>query len=301
VRLRRLSVEDGSVTATDAAGAALARVAGIDFRAAVEVAGGAATGTGDARVTTLSLGDRLFLREAAAPLRLSREEARLAPIRARLAGGKAAGEASVRLQGGFRWVVSLDVTGARVETMLAEAAATAGLAGDLRGHARFEGTGGLATVRGRGEAEVSDCRLNAGRATALLAAALGLPELQRPDFDECRLSFTQQGARLTVPSLSMKGRALSLAGKGGAAIDTGSLDFDMTLALAPAVFARVTRPEVRPAFRTRPDGFAEIDFHLGGTTTAPRTDIAERVAKGAVGHAITDRVGRWLGFGRKPR
>ncbi|HEX9258015.1 MAG TPA: hypothetical protein VF855_00660, partial [Acidimicrobiales bacterium] len=63
----------------------------------------------------------------------------------------------------------------------------------------------------------------------------------------------------------------------------------------------VTRPEVRPAFRTRPDGFAEIDFRLTGTTAAPRTDLAERVAKGAVGHAITDKVGRWLGFGKKPR
>jgi hypothetical protein len=286
---------------TDAAGAALARVEGTAFGAAIEVAGGIATGTGDARVRTLSLGDRLFLRDAAAPLRLTREEARLAPIRAHLAGGRATGEASVRLQGGFRWVVSLDVEGAKVETMLAEAAATAGLAGGLRGHARFEGTGGLATVRGSGEAGVSDCRLNAGRATALVAAGLGLPELERPDFDECRLSFTQHGARVTIPSLSMKGRALELAGRGSTAIDTGSLDFDMTLALAPAVFARVTRPEVRPAFRMRPDGFAEIDFRLTGTTAAPRTDLAERVAKGAVGHAITDQVGRWLGLGKKPR
>ncbi|MFN8092926.1 MAG: AsmA-like C-terminal region-containing protein [Vicinamibacteria bacterium] len=299
VRLRRVSVDDGAVTASDATGAALARVEGIDFGAAIDVEAGAATGRGDARVRTLSLGDRLFVRDAQAPLRLSRDEAKLAPIRARVAGGKATGEASVILKDGFRWVVSLEVEGAKIETLLAEAGSMAGLAGSLRARARFEGTAGLATVRGRGEADVTGCRVSSGRATALVAAALGLPELERPEFDECRASFTQQGARMTFPSLSMKGRAFELTGRGWTAIDTGALELDMKLALAPGLYARLTRPEVRPAFRTRADGFAEIDFRLTGTTAAPRTDLPQRLARGAATHVVTERVGRWLGFGKK--
>jgi uncharacterized protein involved in outer membrane biogenesis len=301
VRLRKVSVENGSVSVSDAAGAALARVEGVGFSAAIELDGDLATGTGDARVATLALGDRLFLRDAGAPLRLTREEVVLAPIRAHAAGGDAKGEATVRLGGGFRYAVSLALDGSRVETMLAEAKAAPWLAGRLRGRASFEGAGGLATVRGRGEAEVSGCRLAGSRAAALLATALGLPELERPEFDDCRLSFTQTGARVRVPSLVMKGRALELAGRGSSSLDTGALDYDMTLALAPALFARVTRPELRPAFRTRPDGFAEIGFRLTGTTLAPRTDLAARIAKGAAGHAITDQLSRWLGLKKKER
>ncbi len=300
VRLRGVSVEKGSVSVTDATGAALARVEGAAFDAAAELGGGLATGSGVARVATIALGDRLFLRDAAAPLRLSREEVVLAPIRARVGGGKATGDATVRLAGGFRYVLDLTLDGARVETMLAEAGGSPGLSGRLRGRARFEGTGGLATVRGRGEAEVGDCRASGSRAAGLLATVLGLPELERPQFDECRVSFTQSGARVTTPTLVMKGRALELVGRGSLLLDTGALDYDMTLALAPGLFARITRPELRPAFRTRPDGFAEVDFRLTGTTLAPRTDLAARVAKAAAGHAVSDTLSRWLGLKKKP-
>ena len=98
----------------------------------------------------------------------------------------------------------------------------------------------------------------------------------------------------------MKGRALELVGHGSLLLDTGVLDYDMTLALAPALFARLTRPELRPAFRTRPDGFAEVDFRLTGTTLEPRTDLAARVAKAAAGHAAADTISRWLGLKKKP-
>jgi hypothetical protein len=98
----------------------------------------------------------------------------------------------------------------------------------------------------------------------------------------------------------MKGRAIDLRGRGSLLLDTGALDYDMTLALAPALFARLTRPELRSAFRRRPDGFAEVDFRLTGTTLQPRTDLAARVAKAAAGQAVTDTLSRWLGFKKKP-
>jgi hypothetical protein len=299
VRLRRVSVEDGSVTATDATGAALARVRGATFAASLAFDEGHATGSGAARVGTLALGDRLFLHDAAAPLRLARDQVRLSPLRARVAEGDATGDAFVRITGGFRWIVNLALDGARVETMLAEAGALPSLQGRLRGKARFEGTGGLATVHGRGEAEVSRCRASGGRATSLLAATLGLRELEHPEFDECRIAFTQSGARITTPTLLMKGRALELAGHGSLLLDSGAIDYEMSLALAPALFARLTRPELRPAFHTRADGFSVVDFRLTGTTLQPRTDLATRIGKAAAGQAVTDTVSRWLGLKKK--
>ena len=45
----------------------------------------------------------------------------------------------------------------------------------------------------------------------LLSTVLRVPELARPDFDECRGTFTLGGGRLVNPSLSFKDRAVAVA------------------------------------------------------------------------------------------
>ena len=96
-----------------------------------------------------------------------------------------------------------------------------------------------------------------GRTLALLAAVLQVPELASPDFDECRAEFTQSGDRLSTPVLRLVGKAVQLTGEGSVNLATDGLDYQMTLALAPQLFAKVTRPELRPAFRQRADGFSD--------------------------------------------
>ncbi len=66
----------------------------------------------------------------------------------------------------------------------------------------------------------------------------------------------------------------------------------MSLALAPKLLAKVTRPELRPAFKDRGDGFSAIDFHLYGTTRDPQTDLLSRVAKAAATEAIKGQLDR---------
>ncbi len=60
----------------------------------------------------------------------------------------------------------------------------------------------------------------------------------------------------------------------------------MTLALAPKLFAKVTRPELRGGFAQRGDGFASIDFRLYGTTLEPKTDLMTRIGKAAATGAV---------------
>lgn len=292
--LKQLAVEDGSVVMLDHTGSRVLAVEDAGFRSAFEVASGVATGSGEARVALVNVADLLLVRDVRAPLRLSKEAVVLDPVRASVAGGEATGDVTVHLQGGFRYAARLEVRGARVETLLSEAKVTGGIAGVLEGRATFEGSGGLATLRGRGEAAVSGCRVEQGRVMGLLAAALQVPELARPDLEECRVEFTQSGRRLSTPVVSLRGEALRISGKGTMDVETGAIDYSLTLALAPRLLAKVTRPELRSAFRTGEDGFSAVDFRVYGTTLDPKTDLLARLGRAAAVGAAKGQLDRLL-------
>jgi hypothetical protein len=290
--LKHLAVEDATVVVTDHTKARLLTVEGADFRSAFELEGGIARGFGKATIESVNLADLLLLRGVDAPLSMSKQTVALAPIRGRVAGGAATGDLTVHLKGGFRYVANLEVKGANVKTLLAEAESAAGVTGTLAAKGTFEGSGGLSTMKGRGQGTIADCRVDHGRTLALLAAVLQLPELASPDFDECRAEFTQSGARLSTPVLRLVGKAVQLTGEGTVNLGTSALDYRMSLALAPPLFAKLTRPELRPAFRQRGDGSAEIDFRLYGTTLAPQTDLLSRIGKAAATEAAKDQLNK---------
>ncbi len=292
VVLKRLEVDDGLVTLTDNTRARLLTIKDAGFRSAFEIEGGVAKGTGNATIASMSLGDLLFLRSVRSPLTLSKETVTLAPIRADVAGGSATGDVTVHTRGGFRYTAHLDVKDVKVETLLAEAKSAGGMTGTLAAKATFEGSGGLATMKGHGQGTVAGCRVQNARALALLASVLQVPELANPDFDECRAEFTQSGYRVATPVVVLSGKAVQLRGAGNLDLRDYGLDYQMNLALAPHLFAKMTRPELRPAFQQRADGFSTIDFRLYGTTLAPQTDLLARVAKGAATDALKKQLQR---------
>jgi hypothetical protein len=292
VSLKQLAVDQGTVTLTDDTRARLLTIKDAGFRSAFDIEGGVATGSGNASIATISLGDLLFLRSVRSPLKLSKETVSLAPIRADVAGGSASGDLTVHMKGGFRYTAHLDVKDVKVQTLLAEAKSAGGMTGSLAAKATFEGSGGLATMRGRGQGTVTGCQVENSRSLALLASVLQLPELARPDFDECRAEFTQTGYRLATPVVVLSGKAVQLRGAGTVDLRNNGLDYQMNLALAPHLFAKITRPELRPAFQQRADGFSTIDFRLYGTTLAPQTDLLARVAKGAATDALKKQLQR---------
>jgi hypothetical protein len=292
VVLKQLTVDQASVVMTDHAKARLMTIDGAGFRSAFAVEGGVVQGSGEAKIATVSVADLLFLRSVRAPLTLSRQTVRLAPIRGQVAGGEASGDLTVHLQRGFRYVANLEVKGVEVRTLLAEAKSDAGLSGELQAKATFEGNGGLKTMRGHGQGTVTSCRVEHGRTFALLASALGVPELAAPDFEECRAEFTQSGRRLATPVLRLDGASLQLRGRGAVDLETGGLDYQMSLALTPKLLAKVTRREFRPAFKDRGDGFSAVDFRLYGTMSDPQTDLLSRVAKAAATAAVKRQLDR---------
>lgn len=293
--LRQLSVEDASIVVTDHTGDRLLAIEDASFRSSFEIDGGTARGSGAARLGTVDLARRLFVRDVRSPLSLSRKTVALVPARGRLAGGQVTGDLTIHLEKGVRWDANLDVKDADVKTLMAEAGSAGGLAGALAAKATLSGSGGLPSLRGRGQGTVGACRAENARALALLAGILRLPELADPSFHECRFEFLLTGSRLATPAVSLRGHAVRLTGRGTVDLETSGLDYQLRLALAPRLFAKITRPEVRAAFQPADDGFAAVDFRLHGTTVAPKTDLASRLGKAAATAAAKEQVNKLLG------
>jgi uncharacterized protein involved in outer membrane biogenesis len=292
--MKSLAVENASVVMTDHTRARLLAVDGIEFKSAFELAGGLAQGAGEVTIGTTNLADVLFVRDLRAPLALSKEKVVLSPIRAKAAGGTLTGDLRVDLKGGFRFTTDVVLEGARVKTLLEEAKSPAALSGTLSAKAHFEGSGGLPTLRGKGSADITSCRAEGSRVLGLLSSVLQVPELANPDFEACRLEFDQTGSRFATPVVKLTGDAVRLTGRGSLNLDTSGLDYQMTLALSPKLFAKVTRPELRAGFVTQADGFAAIDFRLFGTRLEPKTDLLSRLGKAAATAAAKDRVNKLL-------
>jgi hypothetical protein len=295
IAMRSLAVDDGAIQMTDYTKARLMSVEGIDFKSAFELASGAMLGAGQVRIVKASFGDVLFVRDVRAPLSLSKNKVALSPIRGEVAGGSLSGDLDVDLKGGLRYTTHLSLKGASVKELLEEAKSAAVVSGTLQGSARFDGSGGLPTMRGEGNAQISSCRAENSKVLALLSAALQVPELAHPDFETCKVEFKQTGARFATPLVSLIGDAVRLTGHGTLNLDTSALDYEMSLALSPKLFAKVTRPEVRGAFQPASDGFSALPFQLSGTTLEPKTDILSRIGKAAATSVAKQELGRLFG------
>ena len=104
---------------------------------------------------------------------------------------------------------------------------------------------------------------------------LQVPELANPDFETCRVEFKQTGSRFATPVVKLTGDAVRLSGRGSVNLDTSALDYDMSLALSPKLFAKVTRPELRGGLQqARATASRRSTFRLYGTTLEPKTDLA---------------------------
>jgi hypothetical protein len=294
--LSHLALRDARISLVDARKAAMLKVEGAELSSGFKLAGSALDGSGRARIASLGLADALFVRGLEAPIEARKRGLRLGPIRGRLAEGRAEGDLRVDLGEAFRYSLSLKVEGAKVEALLKEAGARPTLAGSLAAEGSFEGTGGVPTLTGKGWARVDDCRTNQSPLLLTLAALLQIRELANPDLDECRAEFTLGGGRARTPVLSLKGREVRLTGSGVTTLADGALDYDMTLALSRRLLAGIPAKEIRAAFdEEREDGFGLLSFRVTGTTAAPKTDVAARIAKSGALAVVKGKLGKLFG------
>lgn len=282
--LSKVSVDQARIVVRDPR-TALVKMEDADLDSTFQVSGTSVEGKGTVRVALVNLADAIFVRGVSAPLQVAKGGVVLAPLKGTVGKGDLRGDVRVQLQDRFRFTANLTVEGAQLQKLLEEAKATQSASGKLGANATVEGSGGVATLNGRGHVQVADCKVAHAPLMTLLATALRVPELARPEFKECRADFTLGGGRLVTPSVVLKNRSMELTGHGVMRLDSLAIDYDMTLALDEALLGRIPVRELRAGFKDRGDGFAAMDFKVTGTTAAPRTDITARLAKAAASDA----------------
>lgn len=282
IEISKIALSRGAVTMLGDKGKALVTVQGLDFASAISLAGNKLSGTGKAGVTTVNVADSLMVRSFAAPVALSPAEVKLAPLSGKVAGGDIGGEVTLRLKDGFGYQVQLQVKNSDMATLLQEAGTKVVLTGKLQLDTALTGTGGLETMAGKGTAEITGGQLMEIPLMNLLATLLQVPELRGLQFSECRLEFTIANNQMPTPVIRLVAPQVQVTGKGVVSLADYSLNHDMTLTLAPGLVAKVPK-EIRGVFAAQPDGSLAISFHVSGPYDAPKTDLTERIAKGAVG------------------
>ncbi len=292
--LSRLRVAGARIVVRDAR-APFVTIDNAGLESSFVVNGGQIEGKGRLSAAVLSLTDALFIRQLDAPFMVSKGTLALSPMRARLAGGALSGEARVHLSDGLRLAADLKLRNAELRKLLEEAKAAQSATGRLSAEARVEGGVGLASLKGRGEIHVDDCKVTHAPLMSLLAGLLRIPELEHPEFQECRLEFTLGSSRATVPVVRLKGSSVELAGHGVTRLDSLAIDYDMTLALSRNLLGRIPVRELRGAFVDRGDGFGTVAFKVTGTASAPRTDLAARIGRAAATEAAGSALERLLG------
>ncbi len=286
VDLSAIAIRDGEVSLASDAGKLLVKLAGLGLDTSVALAGDKMTGRGDARIAEINVANAVFVRNVQAPVTIG-DEILLAPLTGQFAGGTLSGGLTVRTAGGFKYIVDLTGRDSDVATLLQEMGAKPNLTGKLQLTAKLEGTSGLPTITGGGKAEITNGQLTGVPLLNLLGTLLQVPELQTLQFNECLLEYTLANNVMQNPVIKLTSPLVQITGSGAMELENYTLNHTLTLALAESLLAKVPN-EIRNAFTKRADGFLTIDFKVTGPYDAPKTDLSQRLLKGA-GQQLLDK------------
>ena len=277
--LSKLAITHGAVSILGDKGKTLLALAGINLSSSANLAGGKLTGAGKTGVDKVSVADKLFVQQLAAPVAISSEQVKLAPLSGKIADGTITGDATLELSPAFGYAANVQVKDADMAKLLSDAGTKQVLNGKLELTTSLKGTGGLATMAGNGRAEIKNGRLMTIPVMNLLATLLQVPELRELQFSECVLEYSITNNTLQTPVIRVTSPQIQISGKGVVSLEDYSLNHDLTITFAKGTLDR-TPKEVQNLFTERQDGSLALDFRVWGPYDSPKTDLQDRILKG---------------------
>ena len=279
VSLSQFSASDVEISFLNSGGGRT-QVHDLDLVSSVSFLEGRLNGVGRMSVGTVNFGDSLVVRNVRAPVLISPEELKVSPVSGEVAGGELSGDVVFSTAPEFRYMMDLQLTGADVKALLQQAKVDLEIDGSLQVSVRVEGPGGLPALVGEGQASVIGGRVSQLPAQDLVASLLQAPSLREIEFEECVVEFTLADNILETPVIRLLSPSVQVTGQGSLSLEQNTLDHDMMLALSQEVLAQVPAPLLR-AFSQREDGFYTLEFRLWGPLDSPRTDIQQKITRGA--------------------
>ncbi|HUJ10094.1 MAG TPA: AsmA family protein [Verrucomicrobiae bacterium] len=277
--LSKLAIAHGSVSITGEKDKPLLRLDGINLSSSLNVADGNLGGSGKSSIDRVNVAEKLFVQQLAAPVSISSEHVKLAPLSGKIADGAIMGEATMELKPTFGYAADVQIKESDVAKLLGEAGAKQVLIGKLELTTKLNGTGGLATMAGTGRAEVRNGHLASIPLMNLLATLLQVPDLRELPFTECLLEFSITNNTMVTPVIRIVSPEVQITGKGVVSLEDYSLNHNLTIAFARGMLDRAPT-EVRNLFTEQTNGWLALEFRVWGPYDSPQTDLQTRIAKG---------------------
>ena len=128
---------------------------------------------------------------------------------------------------------------------------------------------------GEGDAQLSNGKLEGVKILQEASQVLRINELAEPVISSAKTHFVVKDRQTRFIGLQLVSSFFSISGDGTIGFN-GSLDANLVLVLTRGAMAKIPR-EAAQSFVQQQDGSGSIAFHVSGTTSDPRTDLAERL------------------------
>lgn len=258
-------------------------------------------GKGELKIARAAVVDSIVMSEVHSPLVVEQQQLKLPDITAKVEDGTFKGNVIVDLKkDGYPYTVHADVAGVDVGKLGARFSDKASyLTGKLRLTTDVTGVGGDTNkLKGKGNAHVDSGTLTGVPLLQTIASLLNIPELQRIQFDEITVEYAMDNGVIDTPVIKLMSKDIQVTGSGKTDFDF-NLDHRFTLALSPAIMAKVPK-EAIDLFAKRDDGFRTIDFKVTGPASSPKTDLTDKLVKGAANKLIEKGLEQFFGS-EKPK
>ena len=279
VVLSKLAITQGEVSMVGESNQPIVKVDGIDFSSSVSLIDNQLAGTGKAGIDKIDLSEKLFVEKVATVVELGANQVKLTSLRGELADGKISGDVSVNYGNGLQYGVTVGLTNSDVGKLLQDAGAKQALTGKLNVSTTMEGSGGVPTIIGNGHVEIDNGKVMEIPALNLLATLLQMNVLKDLTFSQCLVEFSISNNVMQTPVIRLTSPQIQITGKGSVALDTYTLNHDMTITFAKGALDNTLLP-IRGLFTEQQDGSLSLDFKVTGPYNSPKTDLTQRIARG---------------------
>jgi len=297
--ISNLKVADLNLLFLKPEGKKLLEVNALNVQSSVSGSGQSLGGKGELKIQRAAVIDSLELRDVQSPLVVEQQQLKLPDLTAKIEDGTLKGNVLVDLQkDGYPFTVHADVADVDVAKIGARFSDKAQyLTGKLQLTTDVAGVGGDTNkLKGKGNAHIVNGTLAGIPLLQTIGGLLNIPQLERIQFDEITLEYAMDNGVIDTPVIKLLSKDIQLTGSGKTDFDF-NLDHQFTLALSPAIMAKVPK-EVKGAFGSREDGFSIIDFKVTGPSSSPKTDLTDKLVKGAASSFLGEFLG---GVGEKKK
>ncbi len=273
VALDHVKISDGSLSIRDEAGTSMVEFQGVNAAADTSGYFDGKDVTGTLKIADMQ-GSNLHITSFSTPFTYHANLLDAKPFEATAFNGTIAG--GYHLDSSGPSTLELNAKGFDVAQLTAatSSGSSAKLTGSLDLQSKWIGAES-GDPNGEGDAQLTNGKLEGSKILQEASQVLRINELAEPIISSAKTHFVVKDRQTRFIGLQLISSFFSISGDGTIGFN-GSLDANLVLVLTPGAMAKIPR-EAAASFVQQQDGSGSISFHASGTTSDPKTDLAERL------------------------